>query len=134
MIARQFIPIVFTEITKARYSTQLPTYLRKHLPKPRKMHSKTGYQGPHHLWNVISPVKGANLLTQTLNTYLNWLQSYQDKAQTRRASGAVAKMGYIDAHRRLRNGPYKKRQSQHRALVGQPVATPEAYGLSYWNE
>ena len=97
------------------------------------MPSKNGLNALTQNWNVTSLVNEVDYLIHTQNTSSNSPQSSLGKVLIKGISGVLDRMASKDARKKSRNGAFQRQQNQPPKLPGQPVATPEAYGLSYWN-
>ena len=80
------------------------------------------------------PAQEGILLTRMRNICSKLQRNLAAKLQTKKEPGVQLGMDWSVAHQKSPHGRYKSQSTQPRKLRGQPVATPEAYVDSSWNE
>ena len=97
------------------------------------MHWNVGYNDPTVTQKGTLLANVENLHTHMQNTFSKLVQSWHETLATTEESGRLDRTDLNGALAKLQNGHSKRQQRTPRKLVSQPVATPEAYGLSSWN-
>ena len=97
------------------------------------MHWNVGYKNPTATQKGTLLANVENLHTHMQNTFLRLVRNSQETLATTEESGRLDRTDLNGALVKLQSGHSKRQQKTPRKSVSQPVATPEAYGLSSWN-